>query len=140
MFDTKLSKALKALKGKEAADVTAEEMDALNAELSAEGVTGFMVVAQGSIEAFAKQATAEAQTTIERLTAELATATESNTAHTATIATHEARIAELEAIVPGGKDTKIKTDGDDAHESNEDKEKYITTLDREAAARKEKNK
>lgn len=137
MFDTKLSKALKALAGKPAQDITAEEIDAVNATLKEEGVNA--VVVAGSIEALSASLIEESSARITALTEELNTANDSIAERDATIATLNAEVTELKAKVPGGTSTAIHGEKDEHHEEAENKDKYMTDYDREVTARQARN-
>ena len=121
MFDKTKVKSLTSLKDKAAADITAEEIAAVNTELNEIGLSGIEVSVAGSLKAESDKAI-EATANIETLTADLATANESVSDLTAKLEASNAKVEELTAKLastpaanttetPVAKD-KIKTESD----------------------------
>ncbi len=96
MFDKTKVKSLTSLKDKAAADITAEEIAAVNTELNEIGLSGIEVSVAGSLKAESDKAT-EAAANIEKLTADLASANESVSDLTAKLEASNAKVEELTA-------------------------------------------
>lgn len=109
--DKKEIKSLSFLKGVEAKDITAEQVDALNSELKALGFTGIEVSISGTI--------AKMQSDLESKSTELTTASENLNTANQTIAEQNEKIKTLggqpaaEPVNKGSKEDVITTSNDE---------------------------
>jgi ClpP class serine protease len=129
MFGNKYPKTT-ALKGKTADQITLEDINGVNEELSAAGITGVSVV-NAQIIAAAEQATAD----LEQTTAQLTTATASLNTLTAQVATLTKERDEAQALatkygaLSGASHTNARKDGQESQPSlAEDSQKLIDEL------------
>jgi len=140
MFNNKI-KALSALKGKKAAEITAEEMTALNAELATLDLEG-IVVHQANADLFTQaqitgKVTAAVTEAVTAREGELATVHKTAVdALNATATQRDARITELEG--EAGAINKPPKTGDNAHDGEDKKSKNDQVAEKmkaEAAAK-----
>jgi hypothetical protein len=108
IFGKKEMKSLSALKGVKAADVTAEQLDAVNADLKELGIEGIEVSEAGRLQSVNAE--------LDTAKGELKTATDKNTANAETIKNQAVKITELE-----GKLSNMQAEKPKEAEAKEDK-------------------